>query len=104
MKRRSPSVHFGTPTDDFFLRVYGWHGVHCDGKIVEMRNPRLGQRVWVDGQDGTFTVTRTYAFHETADIESMDLTRTIKMHVPFSAIHPLGEDSTQATASRIKER
>ena len=68
-----------------------------------MRNPRLGQRVWADGLDGTFTVVKTNSFQGIADIESTDGTGKIRMHLPFSAIHPVGENLIQAADQKKRE-
>jgi hypothetical protein len=65
------------------------------GKIVGMRNPHLGQKVWADGLDGTFTVIRINTFQGVADIESTTGTRKIQMHIPFSAIHSVDEGANR---------
>ncbi len=61
-----------------------------------MRNPRVGQSVWADGLKGTFTVQRISAFHGTADLELTTGARKIEMHIPFTAIHPVGESYRRA--------
>jgi hypothetical protein len=61
-----------------------------------MRNPHLGQKVRADGVDGTFIVVKTNTSQGLADLESTDGTRKIRMHLPFSAIHPLGEGLIRA--------
>ena len=53
------------------------------------------------GLDGAFTVVRTYIPLETADVESTD--GKIRMHLPFSAIHPLGEGLPQAARQKDRE-
>lgn len=60
--------------------------------MKRMENPRIGQRVWADGQDGTFIVVRTNTFQGVADLELTTGTQKIELHIPFSAIHPVGED------------
>lgn len=65
-----------------------------------MRNPRIGQMVWANELDGTFTVVRIYASQGVADLESTSGSRRVRMHVPFTVIHPVGEDLTpQVVAS-----
>jgi hypothetical protein len=52
-----------------------------------MRNPHVGERVWVDGLRGTFTVVRINAYQDTADLELTNGARKIELHIPFAAIH-----------------
>jgi hypothetical protein len=61
-----------------------------------MRKLRIGQRVWAEDLDGTFTVVRIDAIQSVADLELMTDTHKIEKHVPFDAIHPLGEGVIQA--------
>ncbi len=65
-----------------------------------MKVPRVGQSVLADGAAGTFTVLKLNPRQGTADLELITGAHKIQMHLPFSAIHPLGEDVNQA-AERI---
>jgi hypothetical protein len=74
--------------------------VYADGGMMEkMRNPRIGQRVWADGLTGTFTVVRINTYQGTADLELTTGTQKIEMHVPLSAIHPVGDDRRTGNSS-----
>ncbi len=61
-----------------------------------MRLPRVGQRVWTDVISGTFTVVKVNAQQGVADIELTTGVQSVHMHVPFSTMHPVGEDVSQA--------
>lgn len=59
-----------------------------------MERPRVGQWVWAEGLRGTFTVVRVDEDRGQADLEITSGTHFIEQHVPFSKIHPVGEDLT----------
>ena len=71
--------------------------MNTDGIIDGVRNPNIGQRVWVDGLTGTFTVVRINAYQGTANLELT--TGKVEMHIPFSAIHPVGDDRRTGASS-----
>jgi hypothetical protein len=56
-----------------------------------MKRPRVGQRVWADGFAGTFTVVKVYAHLRVADLELTSGMKKIQVHLPFSAIHTVGD-------------
>jgi hypothetical protein len=64
-----------------------------------MRNPRIGQRVWADGLTGTFTVVRINTYQGTADLELTTGAQKIELHIPFTSIHPVGDDYRRKGAS-----
>jgi hypothetical protein len=74
-------------------------GKERGGIIDGMRNPRIGQRVWADGLTGTFTVVRVNTYQGTADLELTTGTKKIEVHIPFSAIHPVGDDRRMGASS-----
>jgi hypothetical protein len=48
-----------------------------------------------DGLAGPFTVVKVNTFQGIADLETTDGTRKSRMHIPFSAIHPVSEAANQ---------
>jgi hypothetical protein len=64
-----------------------------------MKNPHLGQRVCADGLTGTFTVVRINTYQGTADLELTTGTHKVEMHIPFTAIHPVGYDRGTGASS-----
>jgi hypothetical protein len=64
-----------------------------------VRKPRIGQRVWADGLTGTFTVVRVNTYQGTADLELTIGTKKVETHIPFSDIHPVGDDWRRTGAS-----
>ena len=48
---------------------------------------------------GTFTVVRIYEYQGTADLELTTGTQKIEMHIPFAAIHPVGEGYRRGASS-----
>lgn len=56
-----------------------------------MNGLRVGQRVRVDGFAGTFTVVKVYAALGVAYLELTRRTQKLQVHLPFSAIHPVGD-------------
>jgi hypothetical protein len=51
--------------------------------IVKMKRPRVGQRVWAEGFDGTFTVVKICAPLGVADLELTSGMKKIQVHLPF---------------------
>lgn len=51
--------------------------------------------VWVDGVKGTFRVAKVDHAQGTADVESTSGEEKVQMHLPFHAIHALGEQVNQ---------
>lgn len=68
-----------------------------------MNGPRIGQRVWVDGFAGTFTVVKVCVPLRVADLETVVGTQKLQVHLPFSAIHPLGDYRDQGFARFAQE-
>lgn len=62
-----------------------------------MNRPHVGQRVWVDGFTGTFTVVKVYAPLGVADLELATETQKTQVHIAYSAIHPLGDTGESPT-------
>jgi hypothetical protein len=56
-----------------------------------MKGLRVGQKVWVEGFTGTFTVVKVYATLRVADLELATETQKTRLHLPFGVIHQLGE-------------
>jgi len=76
-----------------------WRGFTNNGMMKTMKNPRVGQRVSVDGLTGRFTVVRVNTYQDVAYLELTTGTRKTELHIPFSAIHPVGEDYRRKGAS-----
>jgi hypothetical protein len=66
-----------------------------------MKSPRVGQRVWAEGLNGTFAVVRINDAQGVADLELTTGTHRIEKHIPFNAIHPLGGGDVSQAAARI---
>lgn len=66
-----------------------------------LRDPRLGQRVWVNGLTGTFVIVAVHRDERTVDLAAID-TLEVQNHISFDIINPLGPTSgTQGSAKGI---
>lgn len=59
-----------------------------------MLDPHQGQRVWVIGLQGTFTIVAVDADRRTVDLQAID-TGKIEKNVAFDVVKPLGGDISQ---------
>lgn len=59
-----------------------------------MQDPHQGQRVWVIGLQGTFTILTVDADRRTVDLEAID-THKIEKNISFDVVNPLGGDISQ---------
>jgi hypothetical protein len=60
------------------------------------RVPRRGQKVHVDGEQGTFIAVRIDKIDNLATVELWDDPRVVRWDVPFRAIHLVREPETEA--------
>lgn len=60
-----------------------------------MNDPHQGQRVWVTGLPGTFTIVAVYSDRRTVDLEAID-TLKIEPNIAFEVVHPVGGDISQS--------
>ncbi|HEX4285581.1 MAG TPA: hypothetical protein VHZ28_10855 [Terracidiphilus sp.] len=61
-----------------------------------MENPHLGQRVWAEGLQGTFSVVRIDDRNDVVDLELITDPKTIEKNIPMQNIHALGAEFSKA--------
>ena len=57
-----------------------------------MENPRIGQRVWAEGLQGTFAIVRIDEDRGVVDLELTTDTHFLKKNIALDTIHELGRE------------
>jgi hypothetical protein len=59
-----------------------------------MKNPQVGQLVWLEKLARTFVITAVHPDRRVADLQSTEALGDLNIGVPFGTIHALGGDIT----------